>query len=117
MDEEAFAKDAEFIRAMIHYEIDMALFGLSEARKNLLARDPQALFALQLFPEAERLAELRKAKGIKATRPTSQLGPFRALATRPCTLLDWLGRQRRARRRQPLERLSRLPPASRRLFG
>jgi carboxyl-terminal processing protease len=66
VDEESFVKDAEFIRAMIHYEIDMALFGLSEARKSLLARDPQALYALQLFPEAERLAELRKAKGIKA---------------------------------------------------
>jgi carboxyl-terminal processing protease len=29
MDQEAFAKDTDFIRAMIHYDIDMALFGLS----------------------------------------------------------------------------------------
>lgn len=65
VDEESFQKDTEFIRAMIHYEIDMALFGLSEARRNLLSRDPQALYALQLFPEAERLAELRRAKGNK----------------------------------------------------
>jgi carboxyl-terminal processing protease len=66
VDEEAFQKDLDFIRAMIHYEIDVALFGLSEARRNLLFRDPQALFALQVFPEAERLAALRKAKGVKA---------------------------------------------------
>jgi carboxyl-terminal processing protease len=65
VDEESFGKDAEFFRAMIHYEIDLALFGLSEARRSLLTRDPQAVYALQLFPEAERLAELRKAKGIK----------------------------------------------------
>jgi carboxyl-terminal processing protease len=65
VDEAAFAQDTEFIRAMIHYEIDIALFGLSEARRSLVARDPQAQFALQQFPEAERLAELRKSKGIK----------------------------------------------------
>ncbi len=65
VDEESFARDAEFIRAMLHYDIDMALFGLSEARRNLLSLDPQAQFALQLFPEAERLAEMRKSKGIK----------------------------------------------------
>ncbi len=65
VDEESFQKDAGFIRAMIHYEVDIALFGLSEARRNLLTHDPQALFALQQFPEAERLAELRKGKGIK----------------------------------------------------
>ena len=65
VDEESFAKDADFIRAMIHYDIDVALFGPSEARRNLLSKDPQAQFALQLFPEAERLGELRKAKGIK----------------------------------------------------
>jgi carboxyl-terminal processing protease len=65
VDGESFAKDTDFIRAMIHYDIDMALFGLSEARRNLLARDPQAQFALQQFPEAERLAEMRKNKGIK----------------------------------------------------
>jgi hypothetical protein len=50
---------------LIHYDIDVALFGPSEARRNLLSKDPQARFALQQFPEAERLGELRKAKGIK----------------------------------------------------
>lgn len=66
IDEAAFADDADFVRAMIHYEIDIALFGISEARRNLLSRDPQAQFALQQFPEAERLAEMRKSKGTKA---------------------------------------------------
>jgi carboxyl-terminal processing protease len=65
IDEEAFAKDTEFMKAMIRYSIDLALFGVSEARKNLFARDPQAQYALQLFPEAARLAELRKAKGVR----------------------------------------------------
>ncbi len=84
VDDESFQKDSEFIRAMIHYEVDIALFGLSEARKNLLARDPQAQFAVQLFPEAERLAELRKTKGVK-TGSQLAVGPFRALATRACS--------------------------------
>jgi carboxyl-terminal processing protease len=65
VEEDLFAKDSDFIRAMIRYDIDLALFGLSEARRNLLSKDPQALFALQLFPEAEKLADLRKAKGIR----------------------------------------------------
>jgi carboxyl-terminal processing protease len=67
VEEDLFAKDSDFIRAMIRYDIDLALFGLSEARRNLLSKDPQARFALQLFPEAEKLAELRKAK---ETRPS-----------------------------------------------
>jgi carboxyl-terminal processing protease len=62
MDEEAFAKDTEFIRAMIKFQIDMALFGAEEARRNLLARDPQTHVALGLFPEAERLTELARAR-------------------------------------------------------
>jgi carboxyl-terminal processing protease len=62
VDEEAFAKDAGFLRAMIHYDIDLALFGVSEARRNLVASDPQARFALGLFPEAAQLAELRRSR-------------------------------------------------------
>jgi carboxyl-terminal processing protease len=62
VDDEALTKDAEFVKAMIHYSIDLALFGVSEARKNLFARDPQAQYALQLFPEAAQLAQLRKAR-------------------------------------------------------
>jgi carboxyl-terminal processing protease len=64
IDDQAFAKDAEYMKAMIHYSIDLALFGVSEARKNLFARDPQAQYALQLFPEAAQLAQLRRAKPV-----------------------------------------------------
>jgi carboxyl-terminal processing protease len=58
IDEEGFAKDDTFIRAMIHFEIDQALFGMDEARKNLVAKDPQAQFALGQFGEAENLLAL-----------------------------------------------------------
>jgi carboxyl-terminal processing protease len=58
MDEASFAKDEQFIRAMIHYDIDQALFGVAEARKNLIAKDPQAQFALGQFPDAVRLTQL-----------------------------------------------------------
>jgi len=58
IDEESFAKDQTFIRAMIHFEIDSALFGMDEARKNLIAKDPQAQFALGQFGEAENLLAL-----------------------------------------------------------
>jgi hypothetical protein len=43
---------------MIHYDIDLALFGVAEARKNLIAKDPQAQFALGQFQDAIRLSEL-----------------------------------------------------------
>ena len=66
IDEAAFARDTEFIRAMIHFEVDNALFGADEARRNLIAKDPQAQFALTLFPEAEKLALLPKGKSVKA---------------------------------------------------
>ena len=58
IDETAFAADEAFIRAKIHYEIDIALFSLDEARRNLTVHDPQAQFAVTLFPEAERLLEV-----------------------------------------------------------
>ena len=62
IDEESFAKDDVFFRAMIHYDIDLALFGVEEARRNLVARDPQAQFGLQQFPDAVKLTELARAK-------------------------------------------------------
>jgi carboxyl-terminal processing protease len=62
IDEESFAKDIEFFRAMIHYDIDLALFGVEEARRNLVAKDPQAQFGLQQFPDAVKLTELARAK-------------------------------------------------------
>ncbi|MGE5358713.1 MAG: S41 family peptidase [Bacteroidales bacterium] len=66
MDEAEFAKDAEFMRAMIHFEVDAALFGVSDARRNLIAKDPQAQYGLSLFPEAEKLLTLVKVKTAKA---------------------------------------------------
>jgi carboxyl-terminal processing protease len=62
IDEQAFAKDDTFIRAMIHYDIDVALFGVEEARRNLVVKDPQTQFALQQFPEAVRLTEMARAR-------------------------------------------------------
>jgi carboxyl-terminal processing protease len=60
VDEAAFAKDLDFIKAMIHYDIDVALFGVSEAQKNLIAKDPQAQFALTQFADAVKLTELAR---------------------------------------------------------
>jgi carboxyl-terminal processing protease len=62
IDEEAFAKDREFIKAMIKYEVDLALFSIQEARKNLIGADPQARFAMSVFADAEKLTELARAK-------------------------------------------------------
>jgi carboxyl-terminal processing protease len=60
IDEEAYGADVDFIRAMMRYEIDLALFSVEEARRNLTAADPQAQLAMTLFPEAERL--LRRSR-------------------------------------------------------
>jgi carboxyl-terminal processing protease len=60
IDEDAFAKDLDFIKAMIHFEIDVALFGVGEGQKNLIAKDPQAQFALTQFGDAVKLTELAR---------------------------------------------------------
>jgi hypothetical protein len=62
IDEAALKQDDAFIRAMIHYDIDVALFGIDEAKRNLVAKDPQSQFALQQFAEAERLNALGKRR-------------------------------------------------------
>ncbi len=61
IDEAAFAKDREFIRAMIRYRIDEALFGKSEALRHIVPVDPQAQLGMQQFGEAEKLQALSKA--------------------------------------------------------
>jgi carboxyl-terminal processing protease len=66
IDDEAFAAEDTFIRAMMHYEIDLALFSVEEARRNLTASDPQAQFAITLFPEAERLLGVSRGAGAVA---------------------------------------------------
>jgi len=68
IDEAAFTKDKEFIRAMIRYDIDVALFSAAVARQRLIVDDPQAQYALSLFPEAEKLSELSKNRTTKIGR-------------------------------------------------
>ena len=69
MDEEAWKKDLPFIRAMMRYEIDLDLFGVEAARKNLVKVDPQLQFAVGLFPEAQQLLDMgRRAPSVRAAR-------------------------------------------------
>jgi carboxyl-terminal processing protease len=66
IDEPAFTKDSEFIRAMIRFEIDNALFGIADARRHLVQVDPQAVAAMSVFGEALKLTELSKGTRTKA---------------------------------------------------
>src|SRR4029077_15373618 len=66
IEEDAFAKDGEFIKAMIRFEIDNAVFGIAEARRHLIGVDPQAQAALAMFGEAQKLTELSRAGKTKA---------------------------------------------------
>ena len=68
VDDEAFATDLDFIRAMIHLEIDIAVFNLEEARRNLFDHDPQAQYAMTLFDQAERLLQLDRQRSLVAQR-------------------------------------------------
>ena len=68
LDQASFAKDETFIRAMIHFEIDSALFSMEEARRNLIAKDPQAQFALAQFDEAEHLLQLGSTRSTRGVR-------------------------------------------------
>ena len=61
IDEAGWQKDLVFIKAMIRYEIDFDLFGAAESRRRLSEVDPQVQAALGLFPEAEKLSELRRS--------------------------------------------------------
>jgi carboxyl-terminal processing protease len=68
-DEASWQKDLDFIKAMIHREIDMDLFGVAVAHANLAKRDPQLQYALGLFPEAQQLLESgRQAQSRRAAR-------------------------------------------------
>ena len=60
IDEDAWTKDLDFIRAMIRYNIDEAVFDVATARQHLVTVDPQARFAISKFPEAEKLLELNR---------------------------------------------------------
>lgn len=60
VDEASWQKDLDFIKAEIHKEIDVDLFGEAAAFKSLTRRDPQLQFALGLFPEAQQLLDASK---------------------------------------------------------
>jgi carboxyl-terminal processing protease len=62
-DEASWQTDLGFIKAMIHREIDVDLFGLAAAYKNLARHDPQLQFALGLFPEAQQLLNMSRPSG------------------------------------------------------
>ena len=66
IDEAAFEADLTFIKAMIRYDIDLALFGVAQARRHLFATDPQAQLALGLFREAEQLTQLTRSRAARA---------------------------------------------------
>lgn len=64
-DEEGFQKDLVFTKAMIRFEIDIALYGVADARRHLIEVDPQAQTGLSLFGEAQKLAELGRVPKTK----------------------------------------------------
>jgi len=68
IDEAAWQQDGQFIRAMLRFEIDVDLFGVAVARKNLSRQDPQLQYALTLFPEAEALMRLGDSTPTRAQR-------------------------------------------------
>lgn len=68
VDDDEFAAEEDFIRAKIHFEVDLALFGQTEARRNLFRRDPQAQYALSLFDEAGELLRLSREPSLVAAR-------------------------------------------------
>lgn len=55
IDDAVFTTDAAYIKAMIHYEADVDLFGVEEARRQLMKVDPQWQFARGYFDEARQL--------------------------------------------------------------
>ena len=66
MDDQSFQADLPFIRAMIRYDIDLALFGVATARRHLVEADPQARYAMGLFDEAARLTEMSRSRATRA---------------------------------------------------
>ena len=68
MDEEAWQKDLTFIKAMIRFRIDEAVFGIAEARRHIVRVDPQAQMAMASFGEAEKLAGLARNSTSRAAQ-------------------------------------------------
>ena len=59
LDRAAFEADRAYLKAMIRFEVDVDLFGVEQARKNLSTVDPQVLESLKHFDEAKALPGLR----------------------------------------------------------
>lgn len=73
IDEQAFAQDLVFIKSMIRFDIDVALFGVATARRHLIETDPQAQLALSLFDDAIKLTRLARSTTVKrAAEPQQQ---------------------------------------------
>jgi carboxyl-terminal processing protease len=65
IEEDAWTKDTDFIRAMIRYAIDESVFDIATAKQHLIEVDPQARFAISKFPDAEALLQLKKTSAAK----------------------------------------------------
>jgi carboxyl-terminal processing protease len=60
VDDAAFQKDLDFIKAMIRFRIDETVFGFADAQKHLVEVDPQAQLAVNQLAEAQSLLLLSK---------------------------------------------------------
>jgi carboxyl-terminal processing protease len=78
IDEAALQTDRTFIKAMIHYEVDVDLFGVEEARRTFSKVDPQLQAAAGYFGEAADLLDLNASSTAGRT--------VRAPAANPPTL-------------------------------
>jgi carboxyl-terminal processing protease len=67
-DEAQWTEDLPFIKAMLKKEIDIDLFGVAAAYKNLARSDPQLQFALGQFADAEALLKLSRQEPRRANR-------------------------------------------------
>ena len=78
IDNAAWQKDLEFIKAMLRFRIDEALYGIADARRHLIGVDPQAQGALR--PSARRSsspdlgARATSRNPAQADSVTSELG-------------------------------------------
>ena len=61
IDEAQFTQDLDFIKAMMRFELDTALFGVGDAWRHLIVVDPQGQMALAQFGEAQKLIDLSKS--------------------------------------------------------
>ncbi len=71
VDEQAFAAELGFIKAMIRYEIDLSLFGVATARRHLIAADPQAQSASRHVRRSRAPDGARAVEGHPRRRPVA----------------------------------------------